>query len=247
MVSTASPNSISSGLCSLTFAGQVFQFRTNPNEIWWSYELLSNVEETYGGRVIQVLGTRLGDLSITVDCGWGGFNYLMEVVLMLRDLMSDQRNGNPATFTYTTRNYMLNVYAMNIPFQDQFDATVRTIPLNFKIQEDVTGVLSQVTLDAALAALVDGVSTPGTPAHNTYNDVNGVLGGVSAQLGSSSNLLTGITDPQAPGGPTYTPAPIINNVDSNPLGTNAAGLNPLGQIPFLPNIPGIGTLLGGSV
>src|SRR6185437_458039 len=107
------PSGVNTGLCTLSFQDQVCRFRTNPNEVWWSYELLQNVEETYGGRVIQILGTRLGDLTVKVDCGLGGIDYLMEVVYYLRNLMSDQRNGNPATFAYTTRNWQLNVYAMS--------------------------------------------------------------------------------------------------------------------------------------
>lgn len=245
MSNNSGPSGVSTGLCTLSFQNQVFRFRTNPNEMWWNYELLQNVEETYGGRVIQVLGTRLGDLEVKVECGHGGVQYLMEVVYMLRNLMSDQRNGNPATFEYTTRNWKLNVYSMSIPFQDQFDATVREIPLNFKIQEDVTGVMSQVTLDAAFALLQDGVYAPGYPLHNQYNDASGIVGGLAAAAGLGGTLTGGLTDPIAPGGPTYLPAGIVNNVDSNPLGTTAAGLNPLAEIPFASAIPGLSTLFGG--
>lgn len=237
----AGPSSVNSGLCTLSFQDQVFRFRTNPNEIWWSAELLSNEEETFGGKVIQILGTRLGELVVKVDCGQGGYDYLMQVVLTLRNLLSDQRNGNPATFEYTTRNVKLNVYAMSIPFQDQFDATVREIPLNFKIQEDVTGVMQQVTLDAALARLQDGVYAPGTPLHNQYNDQSGLMGGLSAATGGLISPGM-INDPIAPGGPTYLPAGITNTVDSQPLGNNPGGLNPLGMVPFLPNIPGLSFL-----
>ena len=215
----AASSTVNTGICTLTFQGRTFRFRTNPNEIWWSYELLQNVEETLGGRVIQVLGTRLGDLTVKVDCGLGGVEYLMQVVYYLRDLLSDQRNGNPATFNYTTRGWKLNVYAMSIPFQDQFDATVREIPLNFKIQEDVTGLMSQVTMDAALASLQDGVYPPGMPLHNQYNDAAGVIGGLAAAVGAGGTLTGGLTDPLAPGGPTYLqPNSAPNLVDDQPLG-----------------------------
>jgi hypothetical protein len=238
------------GMCTLSFQDRVFRFRTNPNEIWWTYDILKNDEETYGGRVTQILGTRMGDLTVKVDIGNGGWYYLMQVVLYLRDLLSDQRNGNPATFEYTTRNWKLNVYSMSIPFGDQMDATVREIAMNFKIQEDVTGVMSQVTMDAALATLQDGITGPGRTAHNNYNDPNGALGGLAAAAGSSSSSPSGLTDPLAPGGPTYLQPSIVNNVDSNPLGTGAAGLNPLGSIPGLSAIPGVnllGTVLGGKI
>lgn len=237
-INTSGPSAAATGLCTLSFQDTVFRFRTNPNEIWWSYDLLHNDEETFGGKVIQILGTRLGDLDVTVDCGDGGFDYLMSVVLMLRNLMSDQRNGNPATFEYTTRNWRLNVYAMSIPFQDQLDATVREIPLNFKIQEDVTGVLSQVTLDAAFAQLQDGVYGPGQTAHNKYNDAAGIAGGLSAAIGLGGTTTGGLTDPIVPGGPSYLSSGIINNVDSNPLGNSAGGLNLFSSIPGLSGLTG---------
>jgi hypothetical protein len=161
----------------------------------------------------------------------------------LRNLLSDQRNGNPATFEYTPRNWRLNVFSMSIPFQDQFDATVREVPLNFKIQEDVTGVLSQVTMDAAFAFLQDGVYSPGYPLHNQYNDSTGILGGVAAGLGTTTGaLFGGIGDPIAAGGPNYLSSGIVNNVDMNPLGNSAFGLNPLGMVPFAPSIPGLSFL-----
>lgn len=222
----------SSGMCTLSYQNRVFRFRTNPNEIWWSYDLLSNSEETFGGRVTQILGTKLGDLEVRVDVGNGGWQYLMEIVLYLRDLLSDQRNGNPATFEYTTRNWKLNVYSMSIPFQDSFDATVREIPLHFKIQEDVNNILSQVTLDAALSALQDGTYGLGTTLHNKYNDP---IAGAGTGVGPT---------PLAPGGPSYLSSGIINTVNSNPAGSNPGGLSPLASIPFASSIPGVSTVTG---
>lgn len=226
---STNPGGQGSGLCTLSFQDRVFRFRTNPNTINWTYEMITNVEQTYGGQVIQLLGTRLGDLSVKVEIGNAGWPYLMQVVLYLRDLMSDQRNGSVATFNYTTRNWMLNVYGMTIPFQDSFDETVREIELNFKIQEDVTGLMQQVTLDVELARLQDGVYGPGSFPHNQFNDANAP---------NISNLLNQALDYMSPGGPTYTPPNITNTVDSTPEGSNPGGLDPTGGL--------LGSLLGGG-
>lgn len=228
----AGVGSTNRGLCTLSFQGRVFPFRTNPNEIWWSYELITHVEQTYGGRVVQLLGTRLGDLTVKVECGAGGWNYLMQTVQYLRDLLTDQRNGNTAVFEYTSRNWKLNVYSLVIPFEDQVDATVREITLNFKIQEDLTGVLSQISFDAELARLQDGVYGPGQQPHNKYNDF-------AAEAGATSNA-----DPEGPGGPGSSPSGITNTVDSNPLGNNPGGLNVAGGLlgGVLPSIPGLGAI-----
>lgn len=227
------PSGTNRGICSLNFQNRIFRFRTNPNEIWWSYELLKAVDDTYGGRVIQLLGTKLGDLKVQVEIGAGGWPYLMQVVLYLRDLLSDQRKGNTATFEYTTRNWKLNVYAMSIPFEDRMEATVRPIELNFKIQEDLTGVVSQVSLNAELSRLQDGVYGPLQTPHNQYNDYNSI----QSQVGQ---ILSGNADPVSPGGPAYSPSGITNTVDSSPMGSDPLAAQ--GLIPFLPSIPGLSSL-----
>jgi len=233
------PTGINRGICSLSWQDQTFQFRTNPNEIWWDYELLTKVEETYGGRVIQLLGTRLGDLRIKVECGGGGWAYLMQVVNYLRNLLSDQRNGNAATFRYTARNWQLKVYAMSMPFEDQVTATTRELMLNFKIQEDVSGMLSQVTLDAELLRLQEGVYGIGEATHNKYND--------SAAAGTGGQL----TAPMNPNTPGYAASGITNAVDSSPQGNNPLGASPLGALgsvgglmPSIPGVSGLGKAFG---
>ena len=229
------PGTANHGLCTLSHGGRSFKFRTNPNEIWWSYELITHIDQTYGGRVVQLLGTRLGDLTVKVECGRGGWPYFMQVISYLRDVISDQRGGSTATFEYTTRNWKLNVYAMNAPFADEVTATVREVELNFKIQEDVNGVVSAATLNGELARLQDGIYRPGQKIHNQYNDYSATNGG--RPLTATSPALSGSG---GPGG--YSPSGIVNQVDSQLLGSNPLGLNPLGGIPFLSSIPGLGSI-----
>jgi len=224
------PGSTERGICTLEYGGKVYQFRTNPNSVWWSYELITHVEQTYGGRVVQILGTRLGDLTVKVECGEGGWDYLMNTVLFLRDIMVDQRDGNTATFEYTTRNWKLNVYAMSIPFQDQITATTREIEIRFKIQEDVSGVISQTSLNVELASLQDGIFRPGQPIHNQYNDFNAngisLADGPIAAVGKTIlNSVKGILGGNGTGIP-YTQSNVTNTVDSNPQGNNPLGANP---------------------
>lgn len=225
------------GLCTLTFQDRIFTFRTNPNSIWWNYELITHTEETYGGRVVQILGTKLGDLSIKVECGNGGWDYLMMVVDYLRNLLTDQRNGQTAQFAYTSRGWLLSVYAMTIPYGDQVTATTREIELNFKIQQDISGLLSQLSLDVEFANLADGIYTltsPGQLPHNQYNDPSGIAGNVSTLL----------TDPENPSGPTYDQSQPINTVDDDVLGNSILGLNFGNDIPGLSEVE---SLLGGGL
>lgn len=231
LMASTDPGSTNRGTCSLSFGDRVFQFRTNPNQVWWDYELITKVEQTYGGRVVQLLGTRLGDLTVTVECGAGGWPYLMSVVNFLRDMLSDQRNGTTATFEYTTRNWKCKVYALSIPFQDQVEAVARELTLTFKIQEDVTGIMSGTSLDVELARLADGVYRPGESVHNQYNDyaASDPTASITDALSQLTSLFGGGNTPQG-----YKQSGITNTVDANPLGQNPGGLNPFSALPGFP-------------
>lgn len=169
-------DSVHRGVASLSHNGRVLRFRTNPNSVWWSYRLNTFEEPTYGGRVIQILSTSIEDLVVKVDCGRGGWPYLKQVVDFLKTMMIDQRQhgGITGEFSYTTRNWRLKVYALTVPFQDQVTATTRELEVRFKVQEDVSGVLEQVSLSSEIERLQDGMgfrksefNDPNLAGHNT--------------------------------------------------------------------------------
>lgn len=161
------------GIASLYFNGETLRFRTNPNEIWWSYTLNTHVEQTYGGRVVQILGTKIEDLIVKIDCGNGGWPYLTKVVDFLRKMMIEQRKdgGKTAVFSYTTRGWRMKVYALSVPFQDQVTATTRELELRFKVVEDLTGQMTQAALSQELARLQDGMGFRKTKYN--YPQLNG--------------------------------------------------------------------------
>lgn len=154
------------GIATLTWGDHVLRFRTNPNEVTWNYSLITKTDQTYGGRVVQVLGTKIDDLTVKIDCGLGGWPYLVKVVTFMRDLMVAQRNGQTAVFEYTTRNWKLKVYAANFPFADQVTATTRELTLNFKVQEDISGIITTSTISTAIQSLANGIGWD----RNQYND-----------------------------------------------------------------------------
>lgn len=182
------------GIASLTWGGHTLRFRTNPNECTWNYSLITKTDQTYGGRVVQILGTRIDDLTIKVDCGLGGWPYLVKVVTFMRDLMVAQRNGQTAVFEYSTRGWKLKVYAANFPFQDQFTATTRELTLNFKVQEDISGIISSSTISAALQTYTNGIGWE----RNQYNDFfyapnsdQGLIGNNETFSGAPLKLVDG--------------------------------------------------------
>lgn len=190
------------GVASLYFKGKTLRFRTNPNEIWWSYTLNTSVEQTYGGRVVQILSTRMEDLVIKIDCGWGGWSYLNQVVDFLREMMIEQRKdgGTTGIFSYTTRRWRMKVYALSVPFQDEVTATTRELEIRFKVAEDLTGEISRLSLGSELARLKDGIGFVKGP-FNTPGASNSLsLGNLPAgvTLNTSGIPLPGVSGQQSP-------------------------------------------------
>ena len=195
------------GIASLTHPSVgTLRFRTQPKRFDWTYTLNKRVDLTYGGRVIQLLGTKIDDFAFRADCGGGGWAYANKVATFMRDVIIAQRQGKPATFEYTGRGWKLNAYVVSIPFADAVTEVLREFEVQMKVQEDVSGVMSRNTLSAELSRLRNGVDF-----HRTqYNDPQ--FTGNADAVGSSEN------DP-------YGVAQITNAVLS--LGTAASGA--LGQ------------------
>lgn len=165
---TGGPNS-QRGIATLEFRGKTLRFRTNPNEVWWDYSLITAEENTYGGRVVQLLGVNVDNLVVTIECGRGGWEYQRQVIAFMRDMINEQRkNGDPGLFSYTTRNWRLKVFAQSVPYQDSVTAVTREMSLRFKVQEDVSGVISSNALTGELARLRDGIGFRKGP-YNTGN------------------------------------------------------------------------------
>ena len=139
------------GIASITHNNRTFRFRTNPNSFSWTYTLNKHVDPTYGGRVVQLLSTKIDDFSIEADCGGGRWEYANAVATFMRDVMIGQRTGETATFEYTTRGWKLKVYIVSMPFEDAYQEVLRTFTIQMKVQEDVSGVMSHNSLQAELS------------------------------------------------------------------------------------------------
>lgn len=154
------------GIASISHGGKTFRFRTNPNEFHWDYTLNKRIDPTYGGRVVQLLGTKIDNFSIKADGGGGRWDYINRMATFLRDVMVDQRDGSPCTFEYTTRGWKLNCYIVSIPFSDSVGEVLREFEIEMKVQEDVSSLMTKHSLSIELSRLMDGIGFRRT----RYND-----------------------------------------------------------------------------
>lgn len=202
------------------------RFRSNPKEFNWSYTLTKRVDQTYGGRVIQLLGTRIEDFNLKADCGNGRWEYMNKVAKFMRDIMIFQRGGTPATFEYTTRGWKFNAFVTSVPFADAVEEVLREFEIGLKVQEDVSGLMSKNTLSAELRRLQDGIGF----RRSKYNDPlypqnqNGIpmpdMGPIGDQIGQFVNTV--LAPDFLPGGvndPIRQAGGLLNSL-VNPNGAN---------------------------
>lgn len=122
------------GIASLGFAsGPSVKFRLDPKDISWNYRIFTNVTETLGGRVVQVTGAALSDLTIVGELGelrgskhfqsWQLAEAFFEQVVRLMEYQSKGstetgKMGEPAILTYGPLNIRLSCYIKGIQDPD---------------------------------------------------------------------------------------------------------------------------------
>lgn len=154
------------GVATLTHRGRTFRFRCDPTDIKWFYGLNTKVEQTYGGQVVQILSAKIDALEVTADSGNGRWNHLYSLLTFCRDLLFDQKNtGEPAVFSFPPRGWTLKVFLSNFPYTDSWQNVTYPFTLRFKVQEDVTGVLSSETISSELSRIREGIGYE----RNEYN------------------------------------------------------------------------------
>ncbi|WP_267716785.1 hypothetical protein [Streptomyces sp. CoH17] len=127
----------------------------------------THVDNTYGGRVVQLLSTNIDTLSISAEGGRGGRQYLHSTALFFRDLVLYHRDTqNPVVFMYAPKNYLSLVYADRFEIKDDLTNVLFPYTMTFKIVEDLNGAMTQKVMSAELSRLKEGIGY----VKSGYND-----------------------------------------------------------------------------
>jgi hypothetical protein len=174
-----------------------FLFRIDPELITWNYSLNTHVDNTYGGKVIQLLSVSIQQMTISCMSGAGGRPYLASAASFFKDMMIWQRNtGQTATFTYPPRGYHLKVYALSFNLADELENVVFPFTMGFQVQEDMAGVVSSQLISAELQALQAGIGY----TDNQFNDPGIIPSNVNAPPSTPDKPTTTQSGPGSTGG-----------------------------------------------
>jgi hypothetical protein len=105
--------------------GPSIAFRIDPEQIEWDFQVITNVVETVGGRVIQIIGSYLNNMTITGSFGqdhstplgvsWRQAQAFLNLITQIMEYQSRDANQQakmqpPAVFSYPPKGYRFQVY-----------------------------------------------------------------------------------------------------------------------------------------
>lgn len=154
-------------------------FRIDPSSVTWRYTLKTRDFKTVGGKVVQVFGSRIEDMTVTGSFGSGGWREqadFMEEMKKIADAqvtagLTSHSTADPVRFRYPPKGWDFLVYLTafkdpagtgSIALDDRNINPKWTLTLF--VVEDNTG-LKQIAMDTFISRLANGLGW----AQTSYN------------------------------------------------------------------------------
>jgi hypothetical protein len=181
--------------------GPSVAFRIDPDLIDWTWSVQSNVVETIGGRVIQILGARLEDLTVQGSLGedstttagqsWELAQAFLTTVTAIMEAQSADSNTQalmhpPAVFTYPPKGWRWNVYVKSLMDPDGNNSLIMS-PGKSSQRYVLTLFIVQES-----SALVPAGTVDGALAQQSSQAVAAFMARISDGVGWTANKYTGI-------------------------------------------------------
>jgi hypothetical protein len=192
------------GKATLGFAGgPAIAFRIDPESIQWNFSVITNVVETIGGRVIQVIGSSLEDLVVTGSFGqdhstprgesWRQAEAFLALIQSIMDFQASDANLQskmhpPAVFSYPPRNWRFQVYVKDFSDADNPGSSIVMTPGKFNQRWQLTLFIVQ---DAS-TALVQAGSSHGVVNKQAEAAIAAYMDRISAGVGWKFTQYTGL-------------------------------------------------------
>jgi hypothetical protein len=192
----------------LGFAGgPSVTFRIDPENIDWNYQIITNVIETVGGRVVQVIGAYLNNLTISGSFGqdhstrqgesWRQAEAFLKLITAMMEYQSRDSNQQdkmspPAVFSYPPRGWRFQCYIDSLTDASGSNSIIMTPG---KINQQY--VLSLFIVQDASEGLVVAGTSNGVLNKKAEQAINAYMARIADGIGWQSSVYTGVP---APGG-----------------------------------------------
>lgn len=175
--------------------GPAVAFRIDPDLISWHWEVLTNVIETIGGRVIQVLGARLDDLTVQGSFGqdhadrsggqsWQLAENFLTVITRIMEAQAADSNQQgrmhpPAVFNYPAKGWRFSVYVKALTDPDNNGSSIVLTPA----KANQRYALSLFIVQDGSAALVKAGTTNGAFSQKAYDAASAFMARIADGIG----------------------------------------------------------------
>lgn len=141
----------------------------DPDEVSWDFKIKAAVQSTIGGRVIQVYGTDLGDMTMLGqfgmgdrskgdEAGWEAAERFMADVTRMVKRVADDYDADPVRLRVPVMDWNFLVYVKSI---SPVEHDVKTISPVFRVTlfivEDLTGKVTRGIVDKYIERLLKGI------------------------------------------------------------------------------------------
>ena len=178
-------------------------FRIDPELIEWDFQVITNVIETVGGRVIQILGSYLNNLTVQGSLGqdhryangvsWRQAEAFLQLITQMMEFQSRDSNQQnkmspPAIFTYPPRGYRFQVYIDSLTDADGNNSIILR-PGKFNQRY----VLSLFIVQDASEGLVTAGTSNGVLNRKAEQAIAAYMARISAGVGWQFSVYTGVS------------------------------------------------------
>lgn len=136
-------------------ASHVFSF--NPDEVKWSFTNNTISRDTIGGRVVQLLSSKVDQMTVVGRAGSRG--ELQRLAQNLKSIMNYQiKAQNAVHFKVPSKKWDFEVYIQNVSSLGwDYAATSYPYELTLLVQKDLTGLSKKAVEKQALNRLAEGI------------------------------------------------------------------------------------------
>lgn len=199
----------------------------DPDEVTWDFRIKAAVQSTIGGRVIQVFGTELGDMTVRGQfgngnrgagdtAGWEAAERFMAEIIELAKATAADPDVTPVRFRVPSMDWGFNVHVKNIvPLTHTVNSPAMEYNLTLFIVEDITQTVSKGITDKYIERLMKGIGWEQTE----YN-------------GPTVDQLDELLSPYGGSVRGYMEGQVISILEESGMGGTSVGQGPVGGAPI---------------